>query len=89
MRRPLTTPDQRDVPERKPGRLLEPAQRHVPDKREDLVPEGGEVGELAIALVPLSRLPFAFDICRGPSAFRLRTVGRIDISSMAGPRQCQ
>jgi hypothetical protein len=47
MRRPLTAPNQRDIAEREPSRLLEPAERNVLDEREDVALEGGEVEELA------------------------------------------
>jgi excisionase family DNA binding protein len=45
MRRPLTAPNQRDIAEREPSRLLEPAERNVLDEREDVALEGGEVDE--------------------------------------------
>jgi hypothetical protein len=55
VRRPFTPPDQRYVAEREAGRLLEPAQRDLLDQREDVALEGGEVDELAVLFVPLSR----------------------------------
>jgi hypothetical protein len=54
----LSAPDERDVAEREPGRALEPAELQALNWGKDLAPEGGEVGELAVALVPLARLAF-------------------------------
>jgi hypothetical protein len=47
------------------------------DEGKDVALEGGEVGELAIALVPLSRFPFALDVGRDPAGSGIRAVSRI------------
>jgi hypothetical protein len=62
MRCPLTTPDQRHVPERETGRTLESVERNRTDEREDVALEGGQVDELPVLIVPLPRLTLARDV---------------------------
>ena len=74
VRRPVAPPNQRHVAEREPRHLLQSAERDVLDKREDVALEAGEVDELAVLLVPISRLALARDVRLSPAARRGRSV---------------
>ena len=74
---PLAAPDQRDVAQREPGRTCQPAERDVLDPREDLPLEGGEVGELAVLLVPFAGFVFALNVRLGSACGRSFAVRRV------------
>jgi hypothetical protein len=81
MRRPLTAPNQRDIAEREPSRLLEPAERNVLDEREDVALEGGEVDELAVLFVPLAYLALGRRRWRSSTVISLVRLGLADVES--------
>jgi len=93
VRRPVAPPNQRHVAEREPRHLLQSAERDVLDKREDVALEAGEVDELAVLLVPISR-PLrslrAWDRRRSPSfarSRRARSRGMLGVQTCSRSRQ--